>query len=663
VNKPISFSVRELLTDSSRYCIPMYQRNYAWGEGEINQLIQDVLDTQKKHSASLQIPPYYIGTLVVFERTDGSFEVIDGQQRFTTLTLLAMCLKRMLGSAEHAIQMGWFNQPNLTFESRPKSIHTFTTLGQGVALNKLQNDEYNQGLLNGFELLEKSLRAMGEQLQAFCEYLFDKVQIIRVSVPKDTDLNHYFEVMNNRGEQLEKHEVLKARLMSVLNTIESKPERESSLKTLTKVWDAAANMERYVQYGFATDERHQIFGGNWDQFNPANYAELSGLLNQNITASEEKIALSSSLSLKDILYSPPKSAQSDSDVQTTERFNSVINFSNFLLHVLRIWTGKDIPLDDKQLIDQFDLHILKSSNPIEQTQEFIFALLKTKYLFDHYIIKREFSEGDDKWSLKRLYYYNIKSQNYINTFDNSEEDGFEGINRRLLLLLSALHVSTPTLVYKHWLNGALNILYRMTTISANEYLIQLEDMARKFVYGRFLCSGTSAEYYEMIYKGGGFQSLDITSQETLGRLTYGAIENNLVFNYLDYLLWCQASEKSDTDEVIKQFEFTFRSSVEHFYPQHPMDGHAELNRSDLDSFGNLCLISHSKNSRLSNFQPKAKRDHFKASIADKSIDSLKLYKMIKLMDDENAWWSNQIQTHEQRMLELLLEDSKKGAHP
>ena len=43
-----AFTIEELLSDESSYLIPMYQRNYAWGEGEINQLIQDVLDYQKK---------------------------------------------------------------------------------------------------------------------------------------------------------------------------------------------------------------------------------------------------------------------------------------------------------------------------------------------------------------------------------------------------------------------------------------------------------------------------------------------------------------------------------------------------------------------------------------------------------------------------------------
>ena len=41
-NELSSFSVRELMADQNRYCVPMYQRNYAWEEGEIHQLIQDV---------------------------------------------------------------------------------------------------------------------------------------------------------------------------------------------------------------------------------------------------------------------------------------------------------------------------------------------------------------------------------------------------------------------------------------------------------------------------------------------------------------------------------------------------------------------------------------------------------------------------------------------
>ena len=46
----------------------------------------------------------------------------------------------------------------------------------------------------------------------FKEYFLNHVHIIHYRVPKDVDLNHYFEVMNSRGEQLEKHEIVKAKL-------------------------------------------------------------------------------------------------------------------------------------------------------------------------------------------------------------------------------------------------------------------------------------------------------------------------------------------------------------------------------------------------------------------------------------------------------------------
>ncbi|MFH6952937.1 DUF262 domain-containing protein [Pseudoalteromonas sp. XMcav1-K] len=653
-----SFSVKELLCDTSRYLVPMYQRNYAWGEGEINQLIQDVLDYQ--HSKSNQT--YYIGTLVVFERKDGSFEVIDGQQRFTTLTLLAFALKRLSAANNSTVDMGWYNAPNLNFESRQKSSDTFASLIQGVALEHLKTDDYNLDVVNGFSLLIKGLLALGDKLEGFCEYLFKKVEIARVSVPKDTDLNHYFEVMNNRGEQLEKHEVVKARLMSVLNEITDPDDREQSIQLLDKVWDATANMERYVQYGFSPEERHLIFGkDDWGQFTPKCYADLAASIGEATTQKNE-CTQTISLTLNEILAKPPQSSSSADITLTPERFNSVINFSNFLLHVLRVLTKQDIALDDKRLLEQFDAYLKgNSSDKISAVKDFVFALLKCKYLFDQYIIKREFSDGKDKWSLKKLHFYNAKSQSYINTFDDSkeqdDEDGFEGINRQLLMLLSALHVSTPTLVYKHWLNGALFHLFNMDGVTPRLYLQKLENLARQFVYGRFL-SESPSDYYQMIYQNSHYSVLDLNNQQTMVRLHYGAIENNLVFNYLDYLLWCDGIQNRK-DDVITQFEFTFRSSVEHFYPQHPLDGHRVLADTDLHRFGNLCLISHSKNSKLSNLQPTAKRDHFKAAIADKSIDTLKLYEMIKLMSTAAEWTETQIASHEHDMLTIFVNDSNK----
>ena len=80
-------SIKALLSGRDEYVIPMYQRNYAWEEGEITQLIQDVIDYLPKKDYKAR--NYYIGTLVVYERPDSKtsvFETIDGQQRLTTLS-------------------------------------------------------------------------------------------------------------------------------------------------------------------------------------------------------------------------------------------------------------------------------------------------------------------------------------------------------------------------------------------------------------------------------------------------------------------------------------------------------------------------------------------------------------------------------------------------
>ncbi|WP_279487104.1 DUF262 domain-containing protein [Aeromonas veronii] len=665
------FSIRALLEDRARYLVPMYQRNYAWGEGEITQLLQDVLDYQGKRNSEDKHQPYYIGTLVVFARGDGSFEVIDGQQRFTTLSLLANWLKHR---AKDAVDMSWYSAINLSFESRPVSSHTFERLWKGVSPHQIVGDDVNEGLINGFKLigekLPELLRQKGLELCDFCNYLFDHVQITRVEVPEHIDLNHYFEAMNNRGEQLEKHEVIKAKLMAVLN--EKIPEEETcrqSIYALTRVWDTCANMERYIQYGFTPQERHRLFGeSDWGQFVPRDFAHLLDLLGSPNTADTADkngaAAGSQGRNLLAILQDDKLDGEQTVEEESagSERFNSVINFSNFLLHVLRLVSRdpgdtEGVPLDDKQLVDQFELRVIRQPDPVAAVQRFIYGLLKSKYLFDQFIIKREFAGGKDGWSLKRLRWHE-ESASYPNTF-GKHEDGFAGVNRQILMLLSAFHVSTPTLVYKHWLNGALRYLFDNChpdqPVEAGAYLSYLESQARRFVFQRFLAPSEGASYYQMLYLDNALLpsiNVDESWHEVItSKLRFGHIENNFVFNFLDYLLWVRDRNR---DKVAYSFEFTFRSSVEHFAPQHPIHKvHKVLDKS-LHSFGNLCLISHSKNSRLSNFQPQQKQEHFEASLANNQIDSLKLLAMIRLMKKKGRWQEDEIAEHQKQMLQVLL---------
>lgn len=76
-------------SDNVTYEIPIYQRNYAWEKDEIAALVRDVWDACEKNKVA-----YFIGTLVTYDRGDSTFEVIDGQQRLTTLFLILKALKQ-----------------------------------------------------------------------------------------------------------------------------------------------------------------------------------------------------------------------------------------------------------------------------------------------------------------------------------------------------------------------------------------------------------------------------------------------------------------------------------------------------------------------------------------------------------------------------------------
>ena len=659
-NEPIqALKVKALLENKQTYIIPMYQRNYAWGEKEIDQLILDIQDYQKQtdqlnQGQTQENKKYYIGTLVVFERSNGTYEIIDGQQRFTTLTLLAICLKRLSKEEKIVLDMSWFNQFNLDFESRPKSSLTFQALLRGDHLQHLKSSEYNADLVQGFELLQRAIQKIIKQgdLSIFCKYLFENVVITQVAVPKDTNLNHYFEVMNNRGEQLEKHEILKAQLMSVLNQIKDEADKTSSLTLFTSIWDATANMERYVQYGFSTTQRDVIFGKDWGNFVPNDFSELQKNYADNLVQPHQQNE--SKLRILDMLTIPPNNIKNlDKSEEKPERFNSIINFPNFLLQVLQIWLSQTnrnekVALDDKQLIDQFEKHILLKGqgNPehervIENVKGFMFTLLKCKFIFDQYIVKRDYSTNHDDWSIKKLKQYK-NTGSYVNTFEVNNTD----IAQRVLLLMTAFHVSTPTLSYKYWLNGALYWLYQNKDKSVSDYFNALQHLARKFIFQRYL-NEKQIDYFDLIY---GNQTIDDFKIDQ-SKLSFGNIENNFVFNYLDFLIYCDA--ENSNDKVIKNFKFTQRSSVEHFYAQQIEGERDKLDHENLHRFGNLCLISSSKNSSIGNRLPSAKRDYFMPEIRKGKIDTLKLYLMIQTLEEEKVWKKEQILDHEKKMFDLF----------
>lgn len=674
------FSIKELFSGNAKYVIPFYQRNYAWEEGEITQLIQDIIDYLPENKN------YYIGTLVVHERpqaentpnsTPAIFETIDGQQRLTTLSLLTAYLNK-----NKELNITKCDAINIFFDGREHSTATLAAIFEVDIKNdpteKLDENQINIGILNGYRLIKKilpgKLNEKAITLQRFSDFLIHNVKIMRVKVPSDTERNHYFEIMNSRGEQLEKSEVLKAQMLNLLNEPgKTESEIQQNRHCLHTVWEACANMERYVQMGFTPKHRATIFSDEDAGILKADSFETlrdvlcevlcDGLSDALRPTAEVVAAECTAKTFDEILKNSPvtkKAAERENN--SPERFSSIINFPNFLLHALRVQMQKDmllenIPLDDKKLLLAFKEQILDKPDATERVKQFTFILLRCKYLLDHYVIKREYLKDTDRWSLQRFKLNDGDNSNasasgsYVNTF--GQEDGQGGVNRQIIMMLSAFHVSAPTPAYKNWLNAALLFLFNAQKMEAVAYLQHMESVAKAFVFDRFLAPDVGTDYIDIIYKNGGIcqtKHLCLTGNALQPRLTYECIANNLVFNFLDYLLWVQHR----TSEPIKSYEFTFRSSVEHYYPQNPSGSNKKLEPQALNSFGNLCLISHEKNSRLSNRLPEEKKGFYQ----ENSPDSVKQYLMMQF----EPWDEKAIDEHGKAMVAVLIDCLDEAPH-
>jgi hypothetical protein len=160
-------------------------------------------------------------------------------------------------------------------------------------------------------------------------------------------------------------------------------------------------------------------------------------------------------------------------------------------------------LDDKKLLDVFKFEINQAVCKKEFAKEFIFNLLKCKFLFDKYIIKREFSAGTDRWALKCFKHYRQgKVQNgiqYKNTFGDDDAVNFDSDNRKILMLLAMFHVSIPSMAYKYWLHASLNYLFHQLDISSKHYISYLEHIVKSFVYDRHLAK-VPLDYPQMIFE-------------------------------------------------------------------------------------------------------------------------------------------------------------------
>lgn len=251
---------RKLMGNGLTYCIPRFQRDYSWTEDEWEDLWLDLLGTIKDGGE----PAHYMGYLVLQSDNDKTFDVIDGQQRLTTLGIIILAA---LKNFDRLVQEGkdpgrnkqrmddyrrtyiGFLDP-VTFVPRSKltlnrnNDHYFQTylvpLGH-LPVRGFRASEH--GLRKAFEWFEKRVRDhvtkagpdQGVTLAQFIESLSDKLFFTVITVTDELNAYKVFETLNARGVRLSSTDLLKNYLFSVLHR---EGQHEHEMKMLEERWES-----------------------------------------------------------------------------------------------------------------------------------------------------------------------------------------------------------------------------------------------------------------------------------------------------------------------------------------------------------------------------------------------------------------------------------------
>jgi hypothetical protein len=211
---PASLTINQLFgSTNEQYIIPTYQRRYSWHERQVVELIEDIMLLEDSDT-------HLLGSIVCLtgHHTAGinQLELVDGQQRLTTVAIILECIRQRLereGKSEQALEVA-----QLLHAKPLKGVQV-----KKVALDSLDSTEYlnlteqsgsqdckNYELARAFEIIrEREAEASLDQIHNFLYRLRNQAIVVRLDVSEAKDAFKLFETINNRGLRLSPTDIIK----------------------------------------------------------------------------------------------------------------------------------------------------------------------------------------------------------------------------------------------------------------------------------------------------------------------------------------------------------------------------------------------------------------------------------------------------------------------
>lgn len=368
------YTPEKIVEEKLIFSIPLYQRLFSWGEEQVKGLLYDLknhFDPDLDNGT-----PYYLGMLSCI-KSGNHYDLIDGQQRFTVMILLAIVLRNYYEKWNGFLDVG----KRLRFMSRTKDNEYLTAVinRQVEILDPNRKMEDGKKIIFDFMVSQFSSDDMRESFAKSAytrmSFFFSELPLSYASNP--ASLNKYFEAMNAGGKGLEQHEILKVKLM----------QGEENKVHLTQIWNAVCDLNRPV---IKRNEK-DLEEGYRSKYMQAIELCRNHRFNEAFELCESSYDTEDNNEIGDIEAKQQDFRQSF--IETGER--SFITFPEFLMMVIDIYLN----LSGSYSFYRKELLKIYESHPIPDKQDFYNQLLFYRLLLDYYIVYKEGDENTNKYDI------------------------------------------------------------------------------------------------------------------------------------------------------------------------------------------------------------------------------------------------------------------------
>ena len=365
----------------------------------------------------------------------------------------------------------------------------------------------------------------------------------------------------------------------------------------TGIWNKVAQMNKLMLWNSKDFNQEYLRNETFRQFE-RNEIKTD---NSDSDVSQDKTICQIINAIGDVIPETTKTSGKDSDDY------AVVSFPEFLLLVLDLTlnqnsTADDFSYDTSKLLETFQSKLISKQDK-DLVTKFYNNLYWYRLLLDLFVIRvQKDNDGNNTYALN---HGEIDCRQYQ----------------------SMLYVSTT---FHHWLKPLLYELKRKMDVPQIPSSKEILDLLKKTDNSQRKTDSLQAE-----------------------NMTYGNIDRYWFWR-LDYYLW-EENEKTDKDEAISKYIFRTNRSIEHLHPQNQENETEKWEDKDLNSFGNLAMISSGFNSTQSNDPVRVKFSRIKDQHDKKQLQSIKLWKMHERAQGNDSQWTKDLaEKHCEEMLDILL---------